>query len=74
MSETNTENTPEQSKKTEFEIAGENKNCGIVVEFICFLKTNKKFWMIPILLVLLGLGVLIVLGGTSAAPFIYTLF
>lgn len=40
-----------------------------------FLKERKKFWLIPIILVLVLLGVIIVLGGSSAiAPFVYTLF
>ena len=40
-----------------------------------FLIERKKFWLIPIVVVLLLLGILIVLGGGSAfAPFIYTLF
>jgi hypothetical protein len=40
-----------------------------------FLIERKKFWLIPIIVVLLLLGILIVLGGGSAfAPFIYTLF
>jgi hypothetical protein len=40
-----------------------------------FIKERKKFWLVPIILVLLLLGVLIVFGGGSAiAPFIYTLF
>lgn len=40
-----------------------------------FLKVRKKFWLAPIILVLLLIGVLIVIGGGSAAaPFIYTLF
>lgn len=40
-----------------------------------FLKERKKFWLIPMILVLLLFGVLIVIGGSSAiAPFIYTLF
>lgn len=43
-------------------------------EFYLFLMSNKKFWLVPILLVLLVLGALIVLGGSSAAPFIYSLF
>jgi len=43
-------------------------------EFSAFLMENKKWWLIPILVVFLLLGVLIVLGGTVAAPFIYTLF
>ncbi len=38
------------------------------------LKQNKKYWLIPILLVLLALGALVLLSGTAAAPFIYTLF
>ena len=40
-----------------------------------FLKERKKYWLAPIILVLLLLGFLIVFGGSSAvAPFIYTLF
>jgi len=64
----------EERQSNEFEQASEGKQAGLVAEFIAFLGENKKFWMIPLLLVLLGLGALILLGGTSAAPFIYTLF
>lgn len=40
-----------------------------------FLKERKKYWLAPVVLILLFLGVLIVFGGSSAlAPFIYTLF
>ena len=39
-----------------------------------FLKQNKKWWLAPIILSILGLGALVMLGGTAAAPFIYTLF
>ncbi|NNJ94286.1 MAG: hypothetical protein HKP57_06040 [Halobacteria archaeon] len=40
-----------------------------------FLKVRKKFWMAPIIIVLLLLGGLIVLSqGSAVAPFIYTLF
>ena len=40
-----------------------------------FLKVRKKFWMAPIILVLLLLGALLVLTqGSAVAPFIYTLF
>ena len=35
---------------------------------------TKKYWLIPLILILLGLGLLIWAGGTAAAPFIYTLF
>jgi hypothetical protein len=40
-----------------------------------FLNTRKKFWLLPLILILLGFGVLIVLAsGSAIAPFIYTLF
>lgn len=40
-----------------------------------FLSVRKKFWLLPIILVLLLFGVLIVLtSGSAIAPFIYTLF
>ncbi len=47
---------------------------GLVAEFWDFLKDNKKWWLAPIILSILGLGLLVLLGGTAAAPFIYTLF
>ena len=47
---------------------------GIVREFIDFLLHNKKWWLTPIILVLLLVTVLIALSGSAAAPFIYTLF
>ena len=40
-----------------------------------FLRTRKKFWLLPLILVLLVFGALIVFtGGSAIAPFIYTLF
>ena len=40
-----------------------------------FMKTRKKFWLLPALIVLLLLGALIALSsGSAIAPFIYTLF
>jgi hypothetical protein len=39
-----------------------------------FVRDNKKFWMIPILAVFVIFGLLMLIGGTAAAPFIYTLF
>ena len=44
-------------------------------ELWIFLKTRKKFWLIPIMIVLILLGGLIVfVEGSAVAPFIYTLF
>lgn len=44
-------------------------------ELWAFMKARKKFWLIPILLIMLFLGALIVLGeGSALTPFLYTLF
>ena len=46
-----------------------------IAELWAFLKVRKKFWLLPILLVLGLFGALIVLTqGSAVAPFIYTLF
>ena len=46
-----------------------------LIEFCEFLKVRKKYWLFPILLVLVLFGGLIVLSqGTAVAPFIYTIF
>ncbi|VAX26065.1 hypothetical protein MNBD_NITROSPINAE02-362 [hydrothermal vent metagenome] len=47
----------------------------IAAEFWDFLKVRKKFWLAPIILLLVALGALIVFTeGSALAPFIYTLF
>jgi len=44
-------------------------------ELWAFLKVRKKFWLLPIILIMLLLGVLIIFAqGSAIAPFIYTLF
>ncbi len=63
-----------EQKPSEFEQANQERQSGIVQEFIAFLRENKKFWLIPLLLALLAIGGFLILGGTAAAPFIYTLF
>jgi hypothetical protein len=46
-----------------------------VLELWAFMKERKKFWLLPIVLVLVLVGTLIVLTqGSAVAPFIYTLF
>lgn len=47
---------------------------GLIQEFVGFLREQRKWWLAPVLLTLLLIGVLLVLGGSGAAPFIYTLF
>ncbi len=46
-----------------------------VKEFVKFLLNRKKYWLMPIIIVLFIFGVLIVLTqGSAVAPFVYTLF
>ena len=45
------------------------------IEPFGFIRARRKFWLVPILIVMLALGGLIVLAkGSAVAPFIYTLF
>ena len=52
----------------------ETVSTSIVRQFIEFALMNKKWWLLPIVLVLLLFGVLLALSGTAAAPFIYATF
>ena len=54
--------------------ATHEREAGVVREIWGFLKTNKKWWLLPIVLVMLFFSVLILLSGTGVAPIIYTLF
>jgi hypothetical protein len=63
----------DQLKKDDFDQAARGATPSLVAEFVDFLRHNKKWWLLPILIVLLLFGVLIFLTGTGVAPFIYTL-
>jgi len=45
-----------------------------ISELAAFVLTHKKYMLIPVIIMLLLAGLLVILGGTKAAPFIYTLF
>ncbi len=53
---------------------GEVPQPSLAAELLDFLKHNKKWWLLPILLMLGLFGVLMALAATGAAPFIYTMF
>ncbi len=57
-----------------FQQAGEEKPASLGREVIAMLRHNKKYWMIPIIVILALFAAILILGATSAAPFIYTLF
>ena len=62
------------NENNEFEKASKQKQGNLLSEFMGFLKQNKKFWLLPLILVMLALAALLVLSSSAAAPFIYTLF
>ncbi len=59
------ESLEELSRKSRFDMLS---------ELLGFLKHNKKWWLLPILAVMIFLGILMFVGGGAAAPFIYTIF
>ena len=60
--------------KNNFAEQASGKRTGIASELFGFLRDNKKWWLAPIVLSVVMLGLLVLLGGSAAAPFIYTLF
>jgi hypothetical protein len=64
--------TPESKNRFEEESAQARPT--LVAELWDFLRTNKRFWMLPIFVVFAFFGLLMLVGGTAAAPFIYSLF
>ena len=65
------DNAPES---TEFEDVGREQAPGLLTEIWTFIKEEKLWWMSPIIVALLLIGILVALTSTGAAPFIYTLF
>ncbi|EMI16086.1 hypothetical protein RMSM_06993 [Rhodopirellula maiorica SM1] len=65
---------PQNAQEREFENQAEGDNLGFVQEFVLFLRENKKWWLVPLIGSLSLIGVIAALAGSSAAPFIYTLF
>ncbi len=64
----------DDSQNDDFATQAAGDRTSLASEFTDFLKENKKWWLAPIVIAILGLGLLVMLGGTAAAPFIYTLF
>lgn len=68
------DNSRAKKSAEEFAAQATQKEAGLLAELVAFVRDNKKWWLVPILVVLLVVGVLIVLAGTAAAPLIYPLF
>lgn len=64
-----------QQPKDDFVRAASASNKGGLLSELWYLvNSNKKWWLVPFLIPLLLMGAIMILGGTGAAPFIYTLF
>ena len=66
--------TNDDAISNDFAAQSAEARTGLVGEFVDFLKHNKKWWLAPIIITILFLGLVVMMGGTAAAPFIYTLF
>ena len=65
--------TPDENGDRLSEIAG-RKQRGLLGELFGLLRHTKKWWLTPIILVIVVLGLIVFLSVTPVAPFIYTLF
>jgi hypothetical protein len=65
---------PPKPDPDEFMRQAAERRPSLAAEFIVFLGENRKWWLLPIFAVLLLLAALVVVSGTGAAPFIYTVF
>lgn len=61
-------------RSTDFESQAEKSQPSLLMEFVDFLRDNKKWWLIPILITLALFGVLVFLSSTTALPWIYAIF
>jgi len=55
-------------------IARSRRESSFLEELLALMREHRKYWLMPIVMVLLVLGLLVFLSGTAVAPFIYTLF
>ena len=67
---------PNHKNPSEFSKLAQNrsKRISLLAEFWYFIKHNKKWWLLPIIITIFVLGLFVLLGGTAIAPFIYPLF
>ncbi|HET6426486.1 MAG TPA: DUF5989 family protein [Planctomycetaceae bacterium] len=64
----------DQPTPNSFAQQAEEQSPGLIAELWDFLKHNKKWWLLPIIIVLGLVGVLVLLSSSAIAPFIYPLF
>ena len=63
-----------QTEVNEFVSKSELPRTSFLSDILYFLRHNRTWWMLPLILLLVGFGALLLLASSGAAPFIYTLF
>lgn len=66
--------SPPSHELSDFAQQAAGQDSGLLAELWDFLVHNKKWWLLPILIVLALVGCLVLLSGSVVAPFIYPLF
>ena len=62
------------SQRTTFEDAAQKRSSSFLGKFWRFLRQNRKWWLVPIIVTLLLVAVLVVVAGSGAGPLLYPLF
>ncbi len=62
-----------ESEQSPFEAAARQQR-GLLREYFDLLRYHKKYWLAPIILILLAIGLFLMVGGTAVAPLIYAIF
>jgi hypothetical protein len=74
MNRNNRKDLHKKQAVSSLEQQADQKSANLLFELFSFLMHSKKWWLTPIIIILLLLGLIAFLSGTGAAPFIYTLF
>ncbi|MHC4975439.1 MAG: DUF5989 family protein [Planctomycetota bacterium] len=72
--ESQTEPDSESSATSPPTLDGEGENVGLLRELVELILHNKKWWLVPVILVLLVIGLLVAVGSSALAPYLYPLF
>jgi Family of unknown function (DUF5989) len=69
------ENEPQKrTPDADFAAEVERGNASLAREIWDLIAHNKKWWLVPVVIVLLAIGLLVLIGSSAVAPFIYPLF